>query len=158
MRSHQWYKLDAERNTADTNRKSSILLKEKILTTRETTIYTTRPDGTTTDREPFFSFCCCYCCCYALHQKVGNCRRSISESACCVIVPRARYQKIPFLFFFRFSFSFWRSDIQPQPTAYIIHDGIVLHHAREREKEIGKKYTQEAQQRKSRKIKGEKIL
>ena len=102
MRSHQRYKLDAERNTADTNRKSSILLKEKILTTRETTIYTTRPDGTTTDREPFFSFCCCYCCCYALHQKVGNCRRSISESACCVIVPRARYQKIPFLFFFSF--------------------------------------------------------
>lgn len=135
MRSHQRYKLDAERNTADTNRKSSILWKEKILTTRETTIYTTRPDGTTTtDREPFF-LSVVVIVVVMLSIKKMEIVAGQFQSLRVVLSSRALVTRRSRFSFFLFSFSFWRSDIQPQPTSYIIHDGIVLHHARERERE-----------------------
>ena len=162
MRSHQRYKLDAERNTADTNRKSSILLKEKILTTRETTIYTTRPDGTTTDREPFFFFLSVVVIVVVmLSIKKLEIVAGQFQSLRVVLSsrPRARYQKIPFLFFFFFHFHFEGLTYNHNQQRILFTTvSFYITREREREKEIGKKYTQEAQQRKSRKKRGENII
>jgi len=47
-----------------------------------------------------------------------------------VLSSRARYQKIPFL---SFILKVWHPHTYTLTTTYIIHDGIVLHHAREKE-------------------------